>query len=958
MGILDTFVTLDIETTGLNPRSSEIIEIGAVRVVDGEIEERLHTYVRPVGDVPDEISRLIGVSKTDLAEAPRWGNAAGQLRTFISVFPIIAYAGRFEARFLGAQSTIPVDDNVTGIRDLAQALLPEVADHRPDTLAAYFEVESTTEDKSLREAEELAGIYLGLVEKLRALPLTTKQQMLRLLSGTGSDLLPVLVDIGNESASQDAPIATSLLQPRGEDLFKREKEDTVSTTESTHKDIDLDEVEKLFAVDGKIAKRHKTYEHREQQVEMARAVGDAFNKGQILAVEAGTGVGKSLGYLAPAIRYSTLNNARVIVSTNTKNLQEQLYAKDLPELAETLGENFQYALLKGRGNYICLNRWSSAMANLDAALSIDERIAALPLVVWSSQTRSGDISEHGGFDPARAGGLWAKVCSDSGFCRSQKCKTNGRCFANNIRKKALRAHVVVVNHSLLFSDISTENGILGEYEHLIVDEAHNVERVAANYLGRELNIWRVKNLCDTLRSPGLTNTGTLPALKHWMNLGELKDEEVKGFEAGIGAAEAAVEDLWMNAQAFFQDLTASARAKSGNSRARYTEKIRYKADDDPFSQVMEPLGELSNAAQNAGVQLQKLSGWMKDLKDDAFPNQDDIKTELDARVTDCAELLDDMGDLTDPDYEGWVYWMELPSREDSSDTRLFSAPLRIAEQLEDTLYERMHTIIFTSATLGIRGKLIYFLRRMGLEGADEARVQSLCLGSPFDYDRQALVCTGQFMPSPKDERFQEAVDGVVRELAVEVNRGTLVLYTSYSMLNKTYGELKLDLSSRDTLLLGQGKDGSRQHITERFKENRSSVLLGTDSFWEGVDLPGDALEILGIVRLPFAVPSEPLVEAQMEELQKQGKDPFIHYSVPEAILKFRQGFGRLIRNATDRGVVIVMDNRVTSTKYGKAFLDSLPAPARSFGSREEMIQTIRQWFVETEPVSQAPEAAD
>ncbi|MBS11289.1 MAG: hypothetical protein CME19_06780 [Gemmatimonadetes bacterium] len=958
LSILDTFVTLDIETTGLNLRTSEILEIGAVRVVDGQIEERLHTYVRPVGDVPEEISRLIGVSKSDLSDAPRWGNAAGQLRSFIGVLPIVAYAGSFEARFLGAQSTIPVDDNMVGLRDLARALLPEVADHRPDTLAAYFEVESSSEDKSLREAEELAGIFLGLVQKLRALPLTTKQQMLRLLTGTGSDLLPVLVAIGNEAASQDAPMSSSLVAPAGEDLFKREKDDGVSAPEPTYKEIDLNEVEGIFAPDGKIAQRNSAYEHREQQVEMARAVGDAFNKGQILAVEAGTGVGKSLGYLAPAILYAAQNQARVVVSTNTKNLQEQLFAKDLPQMAQTLDETFRFELLKGRGNYICLNRWSSAMANLDAALSIDERIAALPLVVWSTQTRSGDIAEHGGFDPARAGSLWAKVCSDSGFCRSQKCKTNGRCYANNVRRRALKAHVVVVNHSLLFSDLSTENGILGEYDHLIVDEAHNVERVASSYLGRELNIWRVKNLCDTLRSPGLTNTGTLPALKHWMNLGELKDAEVKGFEVGIGGAEAAIEDLWMNAQAFFQDLTQSAREQSGNSRARYTEKLRYKADDDPFANVMESLGEFSDATQKAGLELHKLSNWMKDLKDDAFPNQDDIKNELDARITDCSELLDDIGDLTDPDYEGWVYWMELPGREESSDTRLFSAPLRVAEQLDEALYSRMHTIVFTSATLGIRGRLIYFLRRMGLEGADEDRVTSLCLGSPFDYDRQALVCTAGFMPSPKDDRFQDAVDGVVRELAVDVNRGTLILYTSYSMLNKTYGALKLDLSSRDTLLLGQGKDGSRQHITERFKENRSSVLLGTDSFWEGVDLPGDALEILGIVRLPFAVPTDPLVEAQMEELQKQGKDPFIHYSVPEAILKFRQGFGRLIRNATDRGVVIVMDNRVTSTKYGKAFLESLPAPARTFTSREEMTQTIRQWFAETESIAQASEAAD
>ncbi|MBE83652.1 MAG: hypothetical protein CME21_13905 [Gemmatimonadetes bacterium] len=956
MSILDTFVTLDIETTGLNPRSSEIIEIAAVRVVDGQIEDRLHTYARPVGDIPDEISRLIGVSKSDLADAPRWANAAGKLRTFISTFPIIAYAGRFEARFLGSQSTIPVDDNVTGIRDLARALLPDLADHRPDTLAVFFEVESASNDKSLREAEELAGIYLGLVEKLRSLPLTTKQQTLRLLSGTGSDLLPVFVEIGNEAASQDAPIGSSLIPTSDEDLFTPNREQDLSSVESTYSDIDLDEVEDIFAPNGILAKQNDAYEHRSEQVEMARSVGAAFNNGQILAVEAGTGVGKSLGYLAPAIKYAVQNHARVVVSTNTKNLQEQLYNKDLPELARTLDESFQYVLLKGRGNYICLNRWSSILANFDAALSIDERIAALPLLLWSTQTRSGDIAEHGGFDPSRAGSLWAKVCSDSGFCRSQRCKTNGRCFANNIRKMALKAHVIVVNHSLLFSDLSTENGILGEYEHLIVDEAHNVERVAAQYLGRELNIWRVKNLCDMLRSPGLTNTGTLPALKHWMNLGEMKDAEVKGFETGIGGAEAAIEDLWMNAQAFFQDLTECARARNGNSRARYTEKIRYKADDDPFSSVLESLGAFSDAANNAGQRLLNLSHWMKDLKDDAFPNQDDLKNELDARITDCGDVLDDIGDLTDPNYEGWVYWMELPSREDSSDTRLFSAPLRIAEQLDEALYGRMHSIIFTSATLGIRGRLIYFLRRMGLEESDGDRVQSLCLGSPFDYERQALVCTAKFMPSPKDDQFQTAVDGVVRDVAAEVNRGTLILYTSYNMLNKSYAELKLDLSSRDTLLLGQGKDGSRQHITERFKDNRPSVLLGTDSFWEGVDLPGDALEILGIVRLPFAVPTDPLVEAQMEELQKQGKDPFIHYSVPEAILRFRQGFGRLIRNANDRGVVIVLDNRVITTKYGKAFLDSLPAPTHSFSSQEEMIGAVRQWFADTEPVRADTEA--
>ncbi|MBT4137939.1 MAG: hypothetical protein HOE48_08495, partial [Candidatus Latescibacteria bacterium] len=260
-------------------------------------------------------------------------------------------------------------------------------------------------------------------------------------------------------------------------------------------------------------------------------------------------------------------------------------------------------------------------------------------------------------------------------------------------------------------------------------------------------------------------------------------------------------------------------------------------------------------------------------------------------------------------------------------------------------------IVFASATLGIRGKLVYFLRRMGLDILPDDRVQSICLGSPFDYENQALVCAPQFMPSPKSSEFQDAVDGIIKELALKVNRGTLGLFTSYSMLNRTYNAIKIDLQSESITLLGQGVDGTRASITERFKTDRGSVLLGTDSFWEGVDIPGDALEILCIVRLPFAVPSEPLVAAHMEEIEKQGKNPFLHYSVPEAILKFRQGFGRLIRNKSDRGIVIVLDSRVTSTQYGKAFLEALPVTHKSFRTPQDMIKTIQTWFKETERVA-------
>ncbi|HCR18236.1 MAG TPA: hypothetical protein DIU35_12205, partial [Candidatus Latescibacteria bacterium] len=587
----------------------------------------------------------------------------------------------------------------------------------------------------------------------------------------------------------------------------------------------------------------------------------------------------------------------------------------------------------------------------------EERIAAIPLVIWAEQTQTGDINENTAFDRGRSVGLWAKICSDSGFCRSQRCRNNGRCFANNIRKSAHRSHVVVVNHSLLFSDIASEHAILGDYQHLVLDEAHNVEKIAAHYLGRELSIWRVKNLTDQLRSPGFTGTGTLPALQHWMSVAGLDTTTLKAFDVGIGTAKDATETLWLNSQTFFQDLTEKTIARAGNAKHAYTEKIRYRPGEPVFEGLGASLGSFAEAISDMQGRLEALSDWLRQLSEDSFPNQDELRNELEGRTDECRAILDDLEFLTGAEDGSTVYWMELPGRDSSVDTRLLSVPLNVSELLHETLYEGMDTICFTSATLGIRGKLTYFLRRMGLDTLPD-KVRSLCLGSPFDYDSQALVCTPEFMPSPKSMEFQSAVDDTLQNLAVHVRRGTLALFTSYGMLNRTYNTIRSALQSEGILLLGQGIDGSRTNITDRFKENEQAMLLGTDSFWEGIDVPGEALQILGIVRLPFAVPSDPIVAAHMEELEKQGKNPFLHYSVPEAILKFRQGFGRLIRKKSDKGAVIVLDSRVLSTRYGRAFLEALPVAHRSFKNQSEMIEKIQSWFSDpSEPtVRSAPVA--
>jgi predicted DnaQ family exonuclease/DinG family helicase len=953
MSILHTFITIDLETTGLDPNDAEILEIGAVRMDHGEIKDTFQSYVKPKAGIPEEIISLTGITESTVADAPAADIVLDKLLEFMGNTPVIAHHGRFVERFLSAQASVTFHNTLHSARDLARTALPGLLDHKLESLAAHFGIESNHSQKALGDAEVLAGVYASVVDHLRGVSLGIKQQLLQLVQGTRCDLIPILIDLANEAIKTEflsripggqlptLPVAGNL---GGEEV------DSIPAMDK--RPLDVEAIAALFEPEGLFDKRIPDYEFRQEQVEMVRAVSESINKGQFLAVEAGTGVGKSIGYLTPSIMHAVMNSARVIVSTNTKNLQEQLFFKDLPALAEILDVPFRYALLKGRSNYICLNRWGAALSNVEALFSEEERIAALPLVIWAEKTQTGDINENSAFDRGRNGGVWAKICSDSGFCRNQKCRNNGRCFANNIRKSAHRSHVVVVNHSLLFSDLASENAILGDYQHLVLDEAHNVEKIAAHYLGRELSIWRIKNLTDQLRSPGFTGTGTLPALQHWMAVAKLDTATMKAFDVGIGTAKDAAESLWLEAQTFFQALTEAMAAKAGNSGNTYTEKIRYRSGEPVFEGLETVLNSFTDAISDMKGRLEALSDWLRQLSEDSFPNQDELRGELEGRIEECRGILDDLKVLTSAQDESTVYWMELPARDSSVDTRLLSVPLNVSELLRETLYEGMDTICFTSATLGIRGKLTYFLRRMGLDTLPEDKIRSLCLGSPFDYERQALVCIPEFLPSPKSSEFQEAVNKTLQGLALSARRGTLALFTSYGMLNRTYNAIRSALQSEGILLLGQGIDGSRTNITDRFKENNEAMLLGTDSFWEGIDVPGEALQILGIVRLPFAVPSDPIVAAHMEELEKQGKNPFLHYSVPEAILKFRQGFGRLIRKKTDRGVVVVMDSRVLTTRYGRAFLEALPVAHTSFKNHDDMIEKIGSWFADE------PEKAD
>jgi len=946
MNSIDTFVAFDIKGTHPDPESAEIVEIGAVAVDSGEIRETFGRLVRGRLPLPPTVARRMGIGEEELEGAEELVRALNDFVAFMGDAPLVAHDLAFQSGIVTRFFPLPSAAGACDLLEFARAVLPRLVRHDLPTLVRFFELDPEDPVRAPACAARTAEVYLKLLELTREKGLAVVQRMLRVIEGTESTLVETMVGLANElvrtemmRSIRSRPISSEYIK----EMFNVQGDESAPSESVSSAPLDPEEIRAMFGEGGPFHQSMPEYELRPQQAEMAEAVVDAFNEARFLVVEAGTGTGKSMAYLIPSVLWTLRNGGRVIVSTNTKNLQEQLFFKDLPELNEVVDRPFQYTLLKGRGNYLCLNRWHSVLRQIDTYLTPEERAAALPLVLWAEETATGDISENAGF--RASGGLWNKVCSDGVYCRGQACPYYAKCFAMRVRRAALKSQIVVVNHSLLFSDLATEGAVLGEYEHLIFDEAHNIEKVAAQYLGLDLTLWRIRDLVNRLYARDQAETGLLVTLRGSLASSKLDDATASPFDALIDRLVEEVRGLWADAFGFFEHLTAEMRIRVDDG-AGYVQKLRFRREDQIFAPCADSLEALEEGLARVRGDLTQLTEWMGDLRAGMFEMQDELASDLEGCRTDLQRLEDDLAFLTLAEDEGYVYWLELPAREGSADTRFYAAPLDVSLHLSDQLFDRLSTCVFTSATVAINGKFRYFLDRLGLQDTVGDRLRTLCVGSPFEYDRQALVCVPRFLPSPKAPSFRGAVRDLIHALTEQVRRGTLVLFTSYRMLNRSYGELKDILESEGILLLGQGLDGSRSNITAQFREDRGSVLFGTDSFWEGVDVPGEALEMLVIVKLPFAVPTEPFVEAQMERLEKLGKNPFLYYSVPEAAIRFRQGFGRLIRNRADRGAVVILDTRVLTTRYGEVFLKILPARHQAFRSEGEMIGEIRRWFGE------------
>ncbi|MGQ9629559.1 MAG: helicase C-terminal domain-containing protein [bacterium] len=927
-----TYVALGLLTSGRDVNFDSVLEIAALKLNGSRVIDSFSARVKP----QTSFARLkLDMENRSYDDGEELGDVLSRLREFSEDADFIT-ADPTVMLFLNRDDRQRFRNRFLDLGDLARILLPR--NRRFDSGGIFSSFGIPSPESAQDGAEAVVRAWEALREEAGKLDPFILREINKLVEFTNWEYKELFREAEKEAMRRvfqregAVDLAGFVSRLRIPEL----PETPPPTAEESGEKIRLDYgvLEDIFSPNGALSEALEGYEYRQEQVDMSLAVAEAFNTDSFLMVEAGTGTGKTLAYLIPAIFYAVSNGEHIIVSTNTINLQEQLYYKDIPLLERILPHtDFKAALLKGRGNYICLRKWRGVLPDA-GALSPQERLAMIKILVWLGGTETGDISEHGGFYTHENRRFWETLASSSDSCLNRKCPWYSRCFVMRARREAARAHLVVVNHSLLFSDIMTDRRILPGHTRLIFDEAHNIENVASDYLGFEVSKWAILKVLDSLYESGPRWERGLLAQIGDMCGGE---GEVWDIISKIQEIVGVVRDA---TSIFFEDFIRYIEERARRSYNR----VRLRREDELWKDLSGELESMLIGLSDLSVVLQNLSFKLMGLPtEEARDYSEDVLLGLAAASGEIDSIVRAANFIASCDDEDFVYWVEVRG----SDAYLKATPLNIDEALYDFIYSQMRSVIFSSATLTVNGTFDYMAQRLGLSLVEGDRVKYLAIGSPFYYEEQALLCVPMDIPLKKNDptAFIDSVCDFLVGIAGAMRGRTMALFSNNADMNQVYSRIGAPLAQMGVELLAQNIDGSRMQITDQFRDNRNIMLLGTSSFWEGVDLPGEILECLVIVNLPFPVPTDPIVEARLERLRAAGRNDFQDYMIPNAVIKFKQGFGRLIRTKMDRGVVIVLDRRIISQSYGKQFINSLPEVGQYLGKGgRDVIARVQDWF--------------
>lgn len=931
MPSMPVMVAIDIETTGLDAQKDAILEIAAVRFNGTRVEAEWSTLINPNQLIPPMITQLTGITNDMVRNAPPLKAVIRELADFIGSAPVVGHSVRFDLGFL-QRSGILEGNTVIDTYELAAVLMPTSTRYNLGTLGQTLGILIPNSHRALDDARLAHAVFIRLYEMALELPIDLVAEFTRLSEPIDWDAKWLFTQVLRARAREPIAARRSHQQEYGL-LFADERKGPPLKPRTDLVPLDEDEIAALLEYGGPFSRYFSGYEQRPQQVEMLRAVTRALSFGQHLMVEAGTGTGKSFAYLVPAALWSLNNDQRVVISTNTITLQDQLVKKDIPDLCQALDIDLRFTVLKGRSNYLCPRRLE-ALRHRGPDTAEEMRVLA-KVLVWLQQGGSGDRTEINLNGPYERD-VWLRLSAEDEGCKADEClrRTGGACPFYRAHQAAQNAHIIVVNHALLLADVITENRVLPEYQYLIIDEGHHLEAATTGALSVRVT---QSDLARLIRELGGSTSGLLAKLLGQMR-GLLPPSDMAAFEQIVSRATDLAFRVEYDTGQFFKALEYfMEERREGRPVSNYGQQERIL----PSTRTLPVWGEVEmawDAAQETQSLLLKLVEQIIKNAGEANEEEQEAIGETIGSLGGVFRRLNEahinMANLVTNPNPDFIYWVEISPN--NGRLALQIAPLTIGPMMEKNLWHTKTSIVLTSATLTAHGEFDYLRSRLNADEADE-----LMLGSPFDYENSALLYLVNDIPEPSDANsYQRMLEQGIVRLARATNGRMLVLFTSYAQLKRTSQAIAAPLADADIQVFEQGEGASTNILLDTFRQTDKAVLLGTRAFWEGVDIPGEALSVLVIAKLPFDVPSDPIIAARSETFD----DPFNEYSLPEAILRFRQGFGRLIRTQSDRGLVVIFDRRLLTKRYGKLFIESLPTCKLVQGPIANLPSVAARWL--------------